>query len=131
MIDENTRPTFKELASDFTRMARDPPRYLVIRVRPLTSRLLPQVCSQSFTLLMMQMEGEESGTGQIHRRGSGRRLLGADLEEDDEEGQGGVFATAPLQHSPSWSTSQSQINSYMVTTRSSDTFWDRCHTSRE
>uniref|UniRef100_A0A672I1N2 Protein kinase domain-containing protein n=1 Tax=Salarias fasciatus TaxID=181472 RepID=A0A672I1N2_SALFA len=34
MIDENIRPTFKELASDFTRMARDPPRYLVINVRP-------------------------------------------------------------------------------------------------
>uniref|UniRef100_A0A671WU90 Receptor protein-tyrosine kinase n=1 Tax=Sparus aurata TaxID=8175 RepID=A0A671WU90_SPAAU len=33
MIDENIRPTFKELASDFTRMARDPPRYLVIKVR--------------------------------------------------------------------------------------------------
>uniref|UniRef100_A0A669F8J6 Receptor protein-tyrosine kinase n=1 Tax=Oreochromis niloticus TaxID=8128 RepID=A0A669F8J6_ORENI len=31
MIDENIRPTFKELASDFTRMARDPPRYLVIK----------------------------------------------------------------------------------------------------
>lgn len=40
MIDENIRPTFKELASDFTRMARDPPRYLVIRVRLLiVSRL--------------------------------------------------------------------------------------------
>lgn len=36
MIDENIRPTFKELASDFTRMARDPPRYLVIRVRLLS-----------------------------------------------------------------------------------------------
>uniref|UniRef100_A0A3B5MT26 Protein kinase domain-containing protein n=1 Tax=Xiphophorus couchianus TaxID=32473 RepID=A0A3B5MT26_9TELE len=34
MIDENVRPTFKELAGEFTRMARDPPRYLVIRVRP-------------------------------------------------------------------------------------------------
>ncbi|XP_027858165.1 receptor tyrosine-protein kinase erbB-3a [Xiphophorus couchianus] len=31
MIDENVRPTFKELAGEFTRMARDPPRYLVIR----------------------------------------------------------------------------------------------------
>ncbi|XP_024125415.1 receptor tyrosine-protein kinase erbB-3 [Oryzias melastigma] len=31
MIDENVRPTFKELASEFTRMARDPPRYLVIK----------------------------------------------------------------------------------------------------
>uniref|UniRef100_A0A8C3NJT8 Receptor protein-tyrosine kinase n=1 Tax=Geospiza parvula TaxID=87175 RepID=A0A8C3NJT8_GEOPR len=28
MIDENIRPTFKELANEFTRMARDPPRYL-------------------------------------------------------------------------------------------------------
>uniref|UniRef100_A0A8C6M932 receptor protein-tyrosine kinase n=1 Tax=Nothobranchius furzeri TaxID=105023 RepID=A0A8C6M932_NOTFU len=37
MIDENIRPTFKELASDFTRMARDPLRYLVIKVRPLHS----------------------------------------------------------------------------------------------
>lgn len=33
MIDENIRPTFKELASEFTRMARDPARYLVIKVR--------------------------------------------------------------------------------------------------
>ena len=32
MIDENVRPTFKELANEFTRMARDPPRYLVIKV---------------------------------------------------------------------------------------------------
>nr|XP_014354429.1 PREDICTED: receptor tyrosine-protein kinase erbB-3 [Latimeria chalumnae] len=31
MIDENIRPTFKELASEFTRMARDPPRYLVVK----------------------------------------------------------------------------------------------------
>ncbi|XP_030585690.1 receptor tyrosine-protein kinase erbB-3a isoform X2 [Archocentrus centrarchus] len=31
MIDENVRPTFKELGSEFTRMARDPPRYLVIK----------------------------------------------------------------------------------------------------
>lgn len=40
MIDENIRPTFKELASDFTRMARDPPRYLVIRVRLLIGHCL-------------------------------------------------------------------------------------------
>lgn len=33
MVDENVRPTFKELANEFTRMARDPPRYLVIKVR--------------------------------------------------------------------------------------------------
>uniref|UniRef100_A0A3Q2Q475 Receptor protein-tyrosine kinase n=1 Tax=Fundulus heteroclitus TaxID=8078 RepID=A0A3Q2Q475_FUNHE len=37
MIDENVRPTFKELASDFTRMARDPHRYLVIKVQIIES----------------------------------------------------------------------------------------------
>ncbi|XP_039603172.1 receptor tyrosine-protein kinase erbB-3a isoform X2 [Polypterus senegalus] len=31
MIDENVRPTFKEIASEFTRMARDPSRFLVIK----------------------------------------------------------------------------------------------------
>ncbi|XP_030052609.1 receptor tyrosine-protein kinase erbB-3 isoform X1 [Microcaecilia unicolor] len=31
MIDENIRPTFKELANEFTRMARDPSRYLVVK----------------------------------------------------------------------------------------------------
>uniref|UniRef100_A0A673CZ82 Receptor protein-tyrosine kinase n=1 Tax=Sphaeramia orbicularis TaxID=375764 RepID=A0A673CZ82_9TELE len=35
MVDENIRPAFKELANEFTRMARDPPRYLVIKVRHL------------------------------------------------------------------------------------------------
>uniref|UniRef100_A0A8C9TFV9 Receptor protein-tyrosine kinase n=1 Tax=Scleropages formosus TaxID=113540 RepID=A0A8C9TFV9_SCLFO len=36
MIDESVRPTFKELASEFSRMARDPLRYLVIKVRGIT-----------------------------------------------------------------------------------------------
>lgn len=40
MIDENVRPTFKELANEFTRMARDPPRYLVIKVRGCVSLCL-------------------------------------------------------------------------------------------
>ncbi|XP_068606336.1 receptor tyrosine-protein kinase erbB-3-like [Brachionichthys hirsutus] len=85
MIDENTRPTFKELASDFTRMARDPPRYLVIKV-----------------------EGAETASGEMHRRESERGLLEADFEEQDGDG----LATPPLQHSPSWSLSRSRINSY-------------------
>ncbi|KAJ8265668.1 hypothetical protein COCON_G00147670 [Conger conger] len=33
MIDENVRPTFKELANEFTRMARDPPRFLVMKIQ--------------------------------------------------------------------------------------------------
>lgn len=35
MIDADSRPKFKELAAEFTRMARDPQRYLVIQVRHL------------------------------------------------------------------------------------------------
>uniref|UniRef100_A0A8U7NTA9 Receptor protein-tyrosine kinase n=1 Tax=Corvus moneduloides TaxID=1196302 RepID=A0A8U7NTA9_CORMO len=42
MIDENIRPTFKELANEFTRMARDPPRYLVIKVSPQTPQSPPE-----------------------------------------------------------------------------------------
>uniref|UniRef100_A0A3Q1D394 Receptor protein-tyrosine kinase n=1 Tax=Amphiprion ocellaris TaxID=80972 RepID=A0A3Q1D394_AMPOC len=84
MIDENIRPTFKELASDFTRMARDPPRYLVIKV------------------------------GSSNYFKSERGLLDADLEDHDEEGLEDGLATPPLQHSPSWSLSRSRINSYRV-----------------
>ncbi|XP_017270714.1 receptor tyrosine-protein kinase erbB-3b isoform X1 [Kryptolebias marmoratus] len=89
MIDENIRPTFKELASDFTRMARDPLRYLVIK-----------------------QEGDDAMPGVIHRRESERGLLDADLEDLDEVGLDDGLATPPLQHSPSWSLSRSRINSY-------------------
>uniref|UniRef100_A0A4W3HB98 Receptor protein-tyrosine kinase n=1 Tax=Callorhinchus milii TaxID=7868 RepID=A0A4W3HB98_CALMI len=45
MIDEESRPTFKELGAEFSRMARDPDRYLVIEVRlktdPLSLPLTP------------------------------------------------------------------------------------------
>ncbi|KAM8830774.1 LOW QUALITY PROTEIN: receptor tyrosine-protein kinase erbB-3-like [Synchiropus picturatus] len=87
MIDENVRPTFKELASDFTRMARDPPRYLVIKV-----------------------EGEGvAGAEASHRRESERGLLDQDDEEEPlEEG----LNAPPLQHSPSWGLPRSRINSY-------------------
>ncbi|XP_071762900.2 receptor tyrosine-protein kinase erbB-3b [Centroberyx gerrardi] len=89
MIDENIRPTFKELASDFTRMARDPHRYLVIR-----------------------LEGGEAGSEEIHQRDSERGLLEAALEDQDEEGLEGGLATPPLHHSPSRSLSRLRINSY-------------------
>lgn len=57
MIDENVRPTFKELANEFTRMARDPPRYLVIKVRKaLCSSVATHgtyilLCTETFCLL--------------------------------------------------------------------------------
>ncbi|XP_061531847.1 receptor tyrosine-protein kinase erbB-3b [Phycodurus eques] len=89
MIDENIRPTFKELASDFTRMARDPPRYLVIK-----------------------LEGEDNASRDVHRRDSERGLLDPDLVDEDEDAMEEGFSTPPLQHSPSWSLSRSRINSY-------------------
>lgn len=33
MIDPESRPRFKDLVNDFSAMARDPPRYVVIQVR--------------------------------------------------------------------------------------------------
>ncbi|XP_061684538.1 receptor tyrosine-protein kinase erbB-3b [Syngnathoides biaculeatus] len=89
MIDENIRPTFKELASDFTRMARDPPRYLVIK-----------------------LEGEDDASPEVHRRDSERGLLDPDLVDEEEDAMEEGFATPPQQHSPSWSLSRSRINSY-------------------
>uniref|UniRef100_A0A671X6G0 Receptor protein-tyrosine kinase n=1 Tax=Sparus aurata TaxID=8175 RepID=A0A671X6G0_SPAAU len=50
MIDENVRPTFKELANEFTRMARDPPRYLVIKVRKAFYQWPPTLYSTYFPL---------------------------------------------------------------------------------
>ncbi|XP_029995808.1 receptor tyrosine-protein kinase erbB-3b [Sphaeramia orbicularis] len=88
MIDENIRPTFKELANDFTRMARDPPRYLVIKV-----------------------DGADSSTEEIHHRESERGLLDADFEDQDEEDLEDGLVTPPLHHSPSWSLYRSRLNS--------------------
>ncbi|KAM3872341.1 receptor tyrosine-protein kinase erbB-3b [Diretmus argenteus] len=84
MIDENIRPTFKELASDFTRMARDPHRFLVIK-----------------------LEGGEARPEEIHQRESERGLL----EDQDEEGLEVGLATPPLHRSPSRSLSRLRINS--------------------
>lgn len=46
MIDPDSRPKFKELVQEFTAMARDPPRYLVIKV---CSHRKDGVDLQSFT----------------------------------------------------------------------------------
>lgn len=36
MIDPDSRPRFRELIAEFSKMARDPPRYLVIQVSGVT-----------------------------------------------------------------------------------------------
>lgn len=88
MIDENIRPTFKELVSDFTRMARDPPRYLVIK-----------------------LDGAETSTEVIDHRESERGRLDADFDVEDEAPLEDGFATPPLYPSPSWNLYRSRLNS--------------------
>uniref|UniRef100_A0A3Q1IFN8 Receptor protein-tyrosine kinase n=1 Tax=Anabas testudineus TaxID=64144 RepID=A0A3Q1IFN8_ANATE len=60
MIDENVRPTFKELANEFTRMARDPPRYLVVKVRKSS-----EGCGAAMEL---EMNEDFSLTGSLKRK---------------------------------------------------------------
>uniref|UniRef100_A0A8C2DQG6 Receptor protein-tyrosine kinase n=1 Tax=Cyprinus carpio TaxID=7962 RepID=A0A8C2DQG6_CYPCA len=86
MIDENVRPTFKELANEFTRMARDPSRYLVIRV---------------------------SQTDGSHQRGTEMDILGVALEDQEDEV---LEATTdmPRYITPSRSFSRLRIDSHRV-----------------
>ncbi|KAI4892904.1 hypothetical protein NFI96_021483 [Prochilodus magdalenae] len=86
MIDENIRPTFKELANEFTRMARDPPRYLVVK-----------------------SDRNSTATDEIHSR---EPKMEADLQSDDEEVLDDGFATPPLHLSPSRSHSRLRMGSY-------------------
>ncbi|XP_033826025.1 receptor tyrosine-protein kinase erbB-3b [Periophthalmus magnuspinnatus] len=86
MIDENIRPTFKELVSDFTRMARDPSRYLVIKVSDISVE-------------------------EIHHRELDRGRLDTDFHEEEEDALEEGLATPPLYHSPSWNHYRSRLNS--------------------
>uniref|UniRef100_A0A8C2AM94 receptor protein-tyrosine kinase n=1 Tax=Cyprinus carpio TaxID=7962 RepID=A0A8C2AM94_CYPCA len=92
MIDENVRPTFKELANEFTRMARDPSRYLVIRGEDRA----PDPAS------------EES-----HQRGTEMDILGVALEDQEDEV---LEATTdmPRYITPSRSFSRLRIDSHRV-----------------
>ncbi|KAK3546894.1 hypothetical protein QTP86_003767 [Hemibagrus guttatus] len=87
MIDENIRPTFKELATEFTRMARDPPRYLVIK-----------------------KEQNSAAADESHLREP--KLVEAELESEEDEVLDDGFATPPSHMSPSRSHSRMRIGSY-------------------
>ncbi|CAL8335619.1 unnamed protein product [Lota lota] len=94
MIDENVRPTFKELAIEFTRMARDPPRYLVIKGN----------CS-----------GQDSAPDEHLQRSADLEELNGELEDQEAEGLEEGMATHPLYMSPSRSMSRlSKMNSMRV-----------------
>uniref|UniRef100_A0A8C4EYG5 Receptor protein-tyrosine kinase n=1 Tax=Dicentrarchus labrax TaxID=13489 RepID=A0A8C4EYG5_DICLA len=97
MIDENVRPTFKELANEFTRMARDPPRYLVIKVRK-------EDCSQ-----------QDTAPDELAQRSADLdELDDLDMEMVDQEGEGVVDGLTPAPHYLSQSRSLSRLSSIIL-----------------
>uniref|UniRef100_A0A8C5SSW9 receptor protein-tyrosine kinase n=1 Tax=Laticauda laticaudata TaxID=8630 RepID=A0A8C5SSW9_LATLA len=75
MIDENIRPTFKELANEFTRMARDPPRYLVIKresgtLSPVEPPSLSEKELDEMETLEMESELEEEELHNLFKMGA-------------------------------------------------------------
>uniref|UniRef100_A0A8C9ZIS2 Receptor protein-tyrosine kinase n=1 Tax=Sander lucioperca TaxID=283035 RepID=A0A8C9ZIS2_SANLU len=106
MIDENVRPTFKELANEFTRMARDPPRYLVIKVRKAED------CSQ-----------QDLAPDELAQRSADLDdLADLDIELVDEENEGVVDGMTPAPHYLSQATwqSRSRLNSARTVSESSE-----------
>ncbi|MBV98580.1 Receptor tyrosine-protein kinase erbB-3, partial [Eschrichtius robustus] len=80
MIDENIRPTFKELANEFTRMARDPPRYLVIKSPPG----LEEEDVNGYVMPDAHLKGTSSREGTLSSVGLSS-VLGTEEDDDDEE----------------------------------------------
>lgn len=56
MIDADSRPKFKELAAEFSRMARDPQRYLVIQVSGLNSFYFLSPPASSWLIMTIYMQ---------------------------------------------------------------------------
>lgn len=58
MIDPSSRPRFRELVAEFSQMARDPSRYLVIQVQHLLQLLLPETLISSLTRFLPCFSGQ-------------------------------------------------------------------------
>ncbi|XP_024283098.1 receptor tyrosine-protein kinase erbB-3 isoform X2 [Oncorhynchus tshawytscha] len=127
MIDENVRPTFKELANEFTRMARDPPRYLVIKGSPSDS---PSDVSHQRSTKLDDMEAgqedqDEDGTPPLYRSQarSLSRLSGMDSHRGVHSSQAGYLPMTPGLDNPQmvWpSASRSRLNSARTMSESSE-----------
>ncbi|XP_020339071.1 receptor tyrosine-protein kinase erbB-3-like [Oncorhynchus kisutch] len=127
MIDENVRPTFKELANEFTRMARDPPRYLVIKGSPSDS---PSDVSHQRSTKLDDMEAgqedqDEDGTPPLYRSQarSLSRLSGMDSHRGVHSSQAGYLPMTPGLDNPQmvWpSASRSRLNSTRTMSESSE-----------
>ncbi|XP_072540741.1 receptor tyrosine-protein kinase erbB-3a [Salminus brasiliensis] len=95
MIDENVRPTFKELANEFTRMARDPPRYLVIKQGECTT--------------------PDPASDDAHQRGTEMDILGVGLEDQEDEALEDGMDTPPVYLTPSRSHSRLRLDTHRAT----------------
>ncbi|KAJ8397066.1 hypothetical protein AAFF_G00011200 [Aldrovandia affinis] len=91
MIDENVRPTFKELANEFTRMARDPPRFLVMK---------------------MENGQSDAAAEEPLLRGAEVGRLEVGLEDQEVGGLDDAMATPPLIRSPTSSHSRLRSESH-------------------
>ncbi|KAI4902994.1 hypothetical protein NFI96_012020 [Prochilodus magdalenae] len=91
MIDENVRPTFKELANEFTRMARDPPRYLVIKGE----------CPAS-----------DPASDEAYQRGTEMDILAVGLEDQEEEVLEDGMNTPPVYLTPSRSLPRLRVDTH-------------------
>ncbi|XP_029103509.1 receptor tyrosine-protein kinase erbB-3a isoform X3 [Scleropages formosus] len=91
MIDESVRPTFKELASEFSRMARDPLRYLVIKTNSNQA---------------------DVPTDEQHHNKHELEDLDAEIENQEEEDLDDAIATSSLYLPPTWSHSRLRIDSH-------------------
>ncbi|XP_066520621.1 receptor tyrosine-protein kinase erbB-3a [Hoplias malabaricus] len=95
MIDENVRPTFKELANEFTRMARDPPRYLVIK--------------------QGECPAPDPGSDEAHKRETEMEYLGVGIEDQEDEVLEDGMATPPVYLTPSRSLSRLRVDTHKAT----------------
>ncbi|KAF7711579.1 receptor tyrosine-protein kinase erbB-3a [Silurus meridionalis] len=89
MIDENVRPSFKELASEFSRMARDPPRYLVIKG---------------------ECTAPDPVSDEPYHRGTQVDILGVGLEGQEDEALDDGMTTPPVYLTPSRSLSRLRVD---------------------
>uniref|UniRef100_A0A3B5MKY8 Receptor protein-tyrosine kinase n=1 Tax=Xiphophorus couchianus TaxID=32473 RepID=A0A3B5MKY8_9TELE len=92
MIDADSRPHFRELIAEFTKMARDPPRYLVIQVKctlPLRFAVSPL---KDFTgvleqLKYMNQNGISNVINYVYQHSGPPRTLLPTISSDDTESE--------------------------------------------
>lgn len=115
MIDADSRPRFRELIAEFTKMARDPSRYLVIQVPQIRTKFIKSVvylmiCSglldpQSWPLFLFQGDDRMHLPSPTDTKIYRSLISGEDMEDavDADEylvPQHGFFSSPSTSHTP-------------------------------